>query len=51
VVVDLTNDLGRSFSGGNISLSSDGRVKLDGIFLQVKSYLAMKKLPLRIFGL
>lgn len=35
VVVDLTNDLQRSFSGGAISVSPDGRVKLDGTFLQV----------------
>ncbi|KAJ7100677.1 glycosyl hydrolase family 92-domain-containing protein [Mycena belliarum] len=34
VVVDLTNDLGRSFSGGSISVTSAGRVKLGGTFLQ-----------------
>ncbi|KAJ7601123.1 glycosyl hydrolase family 92-domain-containing protein [Mycena floridula] len=34
VVVDLTNDLQRSFEGGNISIASSGRVQLDGIFLQ-----------------
>ncbi|KAJ3766792.1 glycosyl hydrolase family 92-domain-containing protein [Lentinula raphanica] len=34
VVVDLTNDLGRSFSGGSISLTSEGHVELAGTFLQ-----------------
>ncbi|KAJ7220563.1 glycosyl hydrolase family 92-domain-containing protein [Mycena pura] len=34
VVIDLTNDLGRSFSGGSLSVSADGRVKLGGTFLQ-----------------
>ncbi|THU85126.1 hypothetical protein K435DRAFT_764443 [Dendrothele bispora CBS 962.96] len=34
VVVDLAHDLGRSFSGGTISMSSDGRVELSGIYLQ-----------------
>ncbi|KAJ7705451.1 glycosyl hydrolase family 92-domain-containing protein [Mycena rosella] len=34
VVVDLTNDLGRSFEGGSISVSAAGRVKLGGTFLQ-----------------
>ncbi|KAJ6598444.1 glycosyl hydrolase family 92-domain-containing protein [Mycena vulgaris] len=34
VVVDLTNDLGRSFEGGSISVTSTGRVKLGGTFLQ-----------------
>ncbi|KAJ7088618.1 glycosyl hydrolase family 92-domain-containing protein [Mycena epipterygia] len=33
VVIDLTNDLQRSFNGGSLSVS-DGRVKLGGIFLQ-----------------
>jgi hypothetical protein len=37
VVVDLTNDLGRSFEGGSIAVSSSGRVKLSGTFLQVSS--------------
>ncbi|KAK7040737.1 hypothetical protein VNI00_009643 [Paramarasmius palmivorus] len=34
VVVDLTNDLQRSFEGGSISISSIGRVELSGTFLQ-----------------
>ncbi|KAF8652899.1 hypothetical protein AX16_004087 [Volvariella volvacea WC 439] len=34
VVVDLTNDLQRSFSGGSITVSDAGRVKLGGTFLQ-----------------
>ncbi|KAF7369100.1 Glycoside hydrolase family 92 protein [Mycena venus] len=34
VVIDLTNDLGRSFEGGSISVSLDGRVKLGGTYLQ-----------------
>ncbi|KAJ7176679.1 glycosyl hydrolase family 92-domain-containing protein [Mycena filopes] len=34
VVVDLTNDLGRSFSGGSLELSAAGRVKLGGTYLQ-----------------
>jgi putative alpha-1,2-mannosidase len=35
VVVDLTNDLGRSFEGGALALSAPaGRVKLGGTFLQ-----------------
>ncbi|KAJ6551370.1 glycosyl hydrolase family 92-domain-containing protein [Mycena capillaripes] len=34
VVIDLTNDLGRSFEGGSISVSAEGRVKLGGTFLQ-----------------
>ncbi|KAJ4478407.1 glycosyl hydrolase family 92-domain-containing protein [Lentinula aciculospora] len=34
VVVDLTNDLGRSFSGGTMSISSSGHVELGGTFLQ-----------------
>lgn len=39
VVVDLTNDLQRSFSGGEISVEDSGRVKLGGTFLQVNSRL------------
>lgn len=35
VVVDLTNDLQRSFEGGSITVSSSGRVQLGGTFLQV----------------
>jgi putative alpha-1,2-mannosidase len=35
VVVDLAHDLGRSFSGGSISIDSEGRVELSGTFLQV----------------
>ncbi|KAG6916990.1 hypothetical protein DXG01_004334 [Tephrocybe rancida] len=34
VVVDLTNDLQRSFEGGSISVSPSGRVELGGTFLQ-----------------
>ncbi|KAF8201195.1 glycosyl hydrolase family 92-domain-containing protein [Mycena galopus ATCC 62051] len=34
VVIDLTNDLGRSFEGGSISVSPTGNVKLGGTFLQ-----------------
>ncbi|RDB26624.1 hypothetical protein Hypma_005541 [Hypsizygus marmoreus] len=34
VVVDLTNDLQRSFEGGSIDISPSGRVKLGGTFLQ-----------------
>ncbi|KIK62755.1 glycoside hydrolase family 92 protein [Collybiopsis luxurians FD-317 M1] len=34
LVVDLTNDLGRSFSGGTMSISSSGHVQLGGTFLQ-----------------
>ncbi|KAG6856684.1 hypothetical protein H0H87_001899 [Tephrocybe sp. NHM501043] len=34
LVVDLTNDLQRSFEGGTISVSPSGRVELGGIFLQ-----------------
>lgn len=34
LVVDLTNDLGRSFSGGTISISPSGHVELGGTFLQ-----------------
>ncbi|KAK7436692.1 hypothetical protein VKT23_018947 [Stygiomarasmius scandens] len=34
VVVDLAHDLGRSFSGGTISMNSNGRVELSGIYLQ-----------------
>ncbi|KAH7874906.1 glycosyl hydrolase family 92-domain-containing protein [Lentinula edodes] len=34
LVVDLTNDLGRSFSGGTISISPLGHVELGGTFLQ-----------------
>lgn len=34
LVVDLTNDLGRSFSGGSISITSAGHVELGGTFLQ-----------------
>ncbi|GLB41005.1 putative glycoside hydrolase family 92 protein [Lyophyllum shimeji] len=34
VVVDLTNDLQRSFEGGDIDVSPSGRVKLGGTFLQ-----------------
>ncbi|KAJ6611177.1 glycosyl hydrolase family 92-domain-containing protein [Mycena sp. CBHHK59/15] len=36
VVVDLTNDLQRSFEGGSISISAAGRVKLGGTFLQLR---------------
>jgi len=35
VVVDLTNDLQRSFHGGSVSVTPSGRVKLQGTFLQV----------------
>ncbi|KAJ7835847.1 hypothetical protein B0H14DRAFT_2590046 [Mycena olivaceomarginata] len=35
VVIDLGNNLGRSFEGGSISASLDGRVKLGGTFLQL----------------
>ena len=36
VVVDLTNDLQRSFEGGSIDITpSTGRVTLSGTFLQV----------------
>ncbi|EPQ51223.1 hypothetical protein GLOTRDRAFT_49038 [Gloeophyllum trabeum ATCC 11539] len=34
VVVDLTNDLQRSFEGGSIQISPDGRVLLGGTYLQ-----------------
>ncbi|KAK7050486.1 glycoside hydrolase family 92 protein [Favolaschia claudopus] len=34
VVIDLTNDLQRSFEGGALSVTSAGRVKLGGTFLQ-----------------
>ncbi|KAJ7604653.1 glycosyl hydrolase family 92-domain-containing protein [Roridomyces roridus] len=34
VVIDLTNDLGRSFSGGFLELAPTGRVMLGGTFLQ-----------------
>ncbi|KAJ7750399.1 glycosyl hydrolase family 92-domain-containing protein [Mycena maculata] len=34
VVIDLTNDLGRSFSGGTLSIAPAGRVQLSGTFLQ-----------------
>ncbi|KAF7313852.1 hypothetical protein HMN09_00542700 [Mycena chlorophos] len=35
VVIDLTNDLGRSFSGGELTISQGGsRVQLGGTFLQ-----------------
>ncbi|KAJ8082572.1 hypothetical protein PM082_008427 [Marasmius tenuissimus] len=34
VVVDLTNDLQRSFEGGSISIDPNGRTKLSGTFLQ-----------------
>ncbi|KAJ6504131.1 glycosyl hydrolase family 92-domain-containing protein [Mycena vitilis] len=34
VVIDLTNDLGRSFEGGSLSVSAEGRVQLGGTFLQ-----------------
>ncbi|KAH9475893.1 putative secreted glycosidase [Psilocybe cubensis] len=34
LVADLTNDLGRSFQGGSISIAPSGRVKLGGTFLQ-----------------
>ncbi|KAF9070156.1 glycosyl hydrolase family 92-domain-containing protein [Rhodocollybia butyracea] len=34
LVVDLTNDLGRSFSGGTMSISPSGHVQLGGTFLQ-----------------
>ncbi|KAJ7054106.1 glycosyl hydrolase family 92-domain-containing protein [Mycena amicta] len=34
VVVDLTNDLGRSFSGGSLTISDGSRVKLGGTYLQ-----------------
>ncbi|KAL0581450.1 hypothetical protein V5O48_000604 [Marasmius crinis-equi] len=34
VVVDLTNDLQRSFEGGSLSISANGRTKLAGTFLQ-----------------
>ncbi|KAF8880515.1 glycosyl hydrolase family 92-domain-containing protein [Infundibulicybe gibba] len=34
VVVDLTNDLQRSFEGGSVSVAQNGRVKLGGTFLQ-----------------
>jgi hypothetical protein len=35
VVVDLTNDLQRSFKGGSIDITSAGHVKLGGTFQQV----------------
>ncbi|KAF7324703.1 Glycoside hydrolase family 92 protein [Mycena kentingensis (nom. inval.)] len=34
VVVDLTNDLGRTFSGGSLTISNTSRVKLGGTYLQ-----------------
>ncbi|KAJ7182732.1 glycosyl hydrolase family 92-domain-containing protein [Mycena crocata] len=34
VVIDLTNDLQRSFQGGALSVTSEGRVKLGGTFFQ-----------------
>ncbi|KAF9562100.1 hypothetical protein CPC08DRAFT_688216 [Agrocybe pediades] len=34
VVVDLTNDLQRSFHGGSVSITPSGQVKLQGTFLQ-----------------
>ncbi|KAF4610046.1 hypothetical protein D9613_010665 [Agrocybe pediades] len=34
VVVDLTNDLQRSFYGGSVSITPSGQVKLQGTFLQ-----------------
>ena len=38
MVVDLTNDLQRSFEGGNLNLdSSSGRITLEVTFLQVRS--------------
>jgi len=36
VVVDLTNDLQRSFHGGSLDLASNGRIKLQGTFQQVR---------------
>ena len=39
MVVDLTNDLQRSFEGGYLNLdSSSGRITLEGTFLQVRSF-------------
>ncbi|KAF5366597.1 hypothetical protein D9758_008976 [Tetrapyrgos nigripes] len=32
IVVDLAHDLGRSFSGGSIAITSDGRVELSGSY-------------------
>ncbi|KAJ7472327.1 glycosyl hydrolase family 92-domain-containing protein [Mycena galericulata] len=34
VVIDLTNDLGRSFSGGSLSITPEGRVELGATYLQ-----------------
>lgn len=43
VVIDLTNDLQRSFEGGALSLdSSSGRATLQGAFLQVRIIIAWR---------
>lgn len=47
VVVDLTNDLQRSFEGGEIDVDADtARVTLTGTFLQVCSFCPLEKVHL-----
>lgn len=49
VVVDLTNDLQRSFQGGSINITPNGRVQLEGTFFQVRPLLFVLRVLLTMF--